>query len=131
MADIGRREYLRTHTLQGEHLQIDLAEAAQELKAMLGEQDRRGVTLVRQSGLSVVLLHMRSGTSLDEHAAPGPAIVSILDGHVEVILNDESFDAPKGRMVAFDAAVRHSVRALEDSTLMLTIGAEPPQEVER
>ena len=131
MAEVGGHEYLRTHTLQGEHLLLDLEEAARDLRALDESQDRRAVTLVRQSGLSVVLMHLRADGVLDEHAAPGPVTVSVLDGHVEVILGDESFDAPPRRLVAFDAGVRHSVRAIEDSTLLLTIAAAPPSELER
>ena len=131
MADVGGHEYLRTHTLQAEHLMLDLEAAARELRGLDESQDRRAVTLVRQSGLSVVLVHLRAGGALEEHAAPGPVTVSVLDGHVEVTLGGESFDAPSRRLVAFDAGVRHSVRALEDSTLLLTIAAAaPPAELE-
>jgi len=131
MADVGGHEYLKTHTLQGEHLLLDLETAARDLRALDESQDRRAVTLVRQSGLSVVLLHLRAEGVLEEHSAPGPITVSVLDGHVEMMLGDESFDVPSRRLVAFDAGVRHSVRAIDDSTLLLTIAAAPPAEVER
>ena len=131
MADVGGHEYLRTHTLQAEHLLLDLEAAARDLRSFDEAQDRRAVTLVRQSGLNVVLVHLRAGAALEEHAAPGPVTVSVLDGHVEVMLGGESFDAPGRRLVAFDAGVRHSVRAIDDSTLLLTIAAAPPSALER
>ena len=54
--------YLRTHDLSAEHLLIDLSEAVTELHGLAGAgQDRRGVTLVKQGGLNVVLTHLHAG----------------------------------------------------------------------
>ena len=114
--------YLRTHDLAAEHLLIDLAEAGTELHGMVDEgQDRRGVTLVKQGGLSVVLTHLHAGGSLDAHAAPGAATVQFLAGHVRMQVGDDTIEVKDGQLVAFDAEVRHSVEAIEDSTLLLTI----------
>lgn len=116
--------YLRTHMLKAEHLFLDLGEAAAELQALDHEQDRHAATLVRESGLSVVLTHLRPGAIMHEHAAPGPTTVHVLDGRVRFRLGDEQFEAARGRLVAFDAGVRHTVEAVEDSTLLLTL-SEP------
>jgi quercetin dioxygenase-like cupin family protein len=121
------RTYLRTHTLQAEHLFIDLGEAAVDLRAEAGdEQDRRAVTLIQESGMHVVLVYLKTGAVLREHAAPGPATVQVLDGHVRVDLGEnEHLDASAARLIAFDAGVRHEVEALEDSTLLLTLSNAP------
>jgi quercetin dioxygenase-like cupin family protein len=87
-------------------------------------KDRRAVTLIRESGMHVVLVSLKSGAAMQEHAAPGPATVQVLDGHVRLDLGDEHLDAPAGRLVAFDAGVRHLVQAIDDSTLLLTL-SEP------
>jgi len=118
--------YLRTHDLAAEHLLIDLGEAVTELHALAPDgQNRRAVTLVKQGGLNVVLTHMHAGSTLAEHSAPGAATVQVLDGHVRVQVGDETLDAPAGRLIAFDAKVRHDVEALEDSTLLLTLTDAP------
>ncbi len=117
--------YLRTHDLAAEHLLIDLGEAVSELRAQgSADQDRRGITLVRQGGLSVVLTQLRAGAALQEHAAPGAATVQVLDGHVRARVGDVDLDLLAGRLIAFDADVRHAVEAVEDSTLLLTL-ADP------
>lgn len=114
--------YLRTHNLEGEHMLLDIGQALAELHgSRQGAQTRGAVTLVKQDGLSVVLTHLHAGGSLQEHAAPGPVTVQVLDGHVRVRLEDEVLDAPVGRLLAFRARVRHAVEALEDSTLLLTL----------
>lgn len=114
--------YLRTHDLSAEHLLIDLGEAATEVHGLARkDQNRSAITLVKQGGLNVVLTHLHAGTSLAEHAAPGAASVQVLDGHVRVTVNDQQLDLPAGRLVAFDAQVSHTVEAVEDSTLLLTL----------
>ncbi len=114
--------YLRTHDLSAEHLKIDLGEALTELQARVGgDQDRQGITLVRQGGLSVVLTHLKAGATLQEHAAPGAATVQVLSGRIRATVGDEEMDLGTGRLIAFDSKVRHAVSALEDATILLTL----------
>lgn len=114
--------YLRTHDLAAEHLVLDLGEAMSELQGLAPDgQNRRGVTLVKQGGLNVVLTHLHAGGTLAEHSAPGAATVQVLDGHVRVRVGGETLDVPAGRLIAFDAKVRHDVEAVQDSTLLLTL----------
>ena len=115
--------YLRTHSLKGAHLFLDLGEAATELRAVQDDADRHAVTLVREGGLSIVLAYVRAGATLREHAAPGPTTVQVLDGRVRFELGDEQLEAAAGRLIAFDANVGHAVHALEDSTLLLTVSS--------
>ena len=114
--------YLRTHDLAAEHMLLDLGEVVTELHGGSSPgQQRRAVTLVKQSGLSLVLVHLHAGGTLQEHGAPGAATVQVLDGRVKVEIGSETVEAPAGRLIAFDAGVRHSVEALEESTLLLTL----------
>lgn len=116
--------YLRTHNLQAEHMLLDLGEVVTELHGVSASgSDRGAITLVKQGGMSLVLTHLHAGGSLQEHAAPGAATVQVLDGRVRVSIGDKAFEAPAGRLVAFDSGVRHSVEAIEDSTLLLTLTA--------
>jgi len=114
--------YLRTHDLSAEHLLIDLEAAVNELKGLARQaQNRKGITLVKQGGLDVILTHLVAGGALAEHSAPGAATVQVLDGHVRVQVGDDILDVPSGRLIAFDAGIRHNVEAIEDSTLLLTL----------
>ena len=106
-------------------MMLDLGGIVTELHgASARGQARRGVTLLKQGGLSLVLTHLHAWATLQEHAAPGVATVQVLDGHVRLGVGDESLDVPAGRLVAFNAGVRHSVEALEDSTLLVTLMTE-------
>lgn len=119
---MAEHSYLRTHDLAAEHLLIDLGEAVTELRGLAPDGQNRGaVTLVKQGGLSVVLTRLHAGGNLAEHSAPGTTTVQVLDGHVRIQVGDETLDVPAGRLIAFDARVRHGVEAIEDSTLLLTL----------
>ncbi len=114
--------YLRTHNLKSEHMLLDLGEVITEMHGESATGQTRGaVTLVKENGMSVVLTHLHKGAQLNEHAAPGPATVQVLDGHARIQIGDQSVDVPAGRLMAFDAGVQHSVQALEDTTLLLTL----------
>lgn len=116
--------YLRTHNLEAEHMLLDLGTVVTELHGTgAGDRTRGAITLVKQEGMSVVLTHLHAGGSLEEHAAPGPITVQVLDGHVRIKIDDEAVDVSAGRLVAFKGGVRHAVDAMEDSTLLLTIAS--------
>lgn len=116
--------YLRTHNLAAEHLIMDLGEVVTELHgASARGQSRGSVTLVKQSGMTIVLTHLHAGSALEEHAARGAASVQVLDGRISVKIKDETFELLSGRLIAFDSGVGHSVEALEDATLLLTLVA--------
>lgn len=131
MTGPGARVYLRTHKLSAEHLLLDLGEAEIDLQALANDgADHHGVTLVREGGLVVVLTYLRGGASLDEHSGHRAATMQVLSGHAEVLVGNERLDVPSGRLVAFDANVRHEIRAIVDSTLLLTLAAPPSADVE-
>lgn len=114
--------YLRTHDLSAEHMLIRLGDAVTELSGLTNAgDDRRAITLVRQGGLSVVLTRVAKDGSLEEHSAPGAVTVHVLDGKVRMTVGDETLEATGGDLIAFDSGVRHSVHALEDATLLLTL----------
>jgi quercetin dioxygenase-like cupin family protein len=114
--------YLRTHDLTAEHLLIDLDAATNELRKQSSDgAGRGGVTLMRQSGLAIVLTYLHAGGTLQEHAAPGAVTVQVLGGHIRARFDDEVLELSAGELLAFDAGVRHAVEAVEDSTLLLTL----------
>lgn len=116
--------YLRTHNLAAEHMLLDLGQVVTELHGEAArEQSRGGITLVKEGGLSLVLTHLHEGARMHEHATPGAALVQVLDGHVRMQIGEEMLDVEAGRLMAFNAGVRHSVEALEDSTLLLTLAS--------
>ncbi len=117
-------EYLTSHVLAGDRIVLALDREEGELARGLHGHGRRAVTLVKEGGLTVVLLAMEAGNTLAEHAAVGPTTVLVLRGILHVNLGDEAFVLRQHEMIAFAPNVRHDVRAEEDSTLLISVVME-------
>jgi quercetin dioxygenase-like cupin family protein len=103
---------------------LDLGKIVTELHGGGDARKSRGaVTLVKEGGMSVVLMHLHAGGTMGEHPHPGAATVQVLEGKIRIEIGADSLEAESGRLIAFNSGVRHSVEALEDSTLLLTLWA--------
>jgi quercetin dioxygenase-like cupin family protein len=63
---------------------------------------------------------MIAGASLAEHENPGEATLQVLTGRVRLSSGDLSSEARTGDMI-FVPDARHSLLALEDSAVLLTV----------
>ena len=82
---------------------------------------RNSITLRKGEGMKVVLLVMRSGDRLEEHAAPGPLSLSVREGRVRFVTGEEVVEAESDTLLTCDAGVRHTVVALSDAVCLLTV----------
>jgi quercetin dioxygenase-like cupin family protein len=83
---------------------------------------RRSETLIKTSGLRVVLITMRADTELHEHVAPGTITVQPIRGRFAFTAGDDEREIVPGALISVEAGVRHAVRALEDGAFLLTMG---------
>jgi quercetin dioxygenase-like cupin family protein len=58
---------------------------------------------------------------LSEHTAPFDAIVSNLDGEVEVTISGEAVQLKKGEMLIMPANKHHALNAIERFKMLLTM----------
>jgi quercetin dioxygenase-like cupin family protein len=70
--------------------------------------------------LRQTLIALTEGSRLDEHENPGEATVHVLVGHVRMATGSETLDARAGQLLVVPAE-RHSLEALEDSAVLLTV----------
>ena len=86
---------------------------------------RNSITLRKGEGMNVVLLVMKAGDRLEEHAAPGPLSLSVREGRIRFMVADEVeekvAEAGSDTLLSCDAGVRHTVEALSDAVCLLTI----------
>src|SRR5688572_8690679 len=90
---------------------------------------RNSITLRKGEGMSVVLLVMKAGDRLEEHAAPGPLSLSVREGRIRFMMAEEVeekveekvAEAGSDTLLTCDAGVRHTVEALSDAVCLLTI----------
>ncbi len=97
-----------------------------EISRLRGEKEwqrgrRNAITLRKGGGLNVVLLVMKAGDRLDEHAALGPILLSVREGRIRFTTAEASVEAGPEALLACDARVRHAVEALSDTTCVVTI----------
>ena len=70
---------------------------------------------LRQTVIALV-----AGRSLDEHENPGEATVQVLVGRVVLRAGSDSWEGSPGDLLTVPDA-RHSLHAVEDSTVLLTV----------
>jgi quercetin dioxygenase-like cupin family protein len=78
-------------------------------------------TIYRESGLSVVLIVMKSGAFLNEHNAPGAITVQVLEGRIAFFSEGQQVEVGPMELITLAAHTAHKVEALEASALLLTI----------
>jgi quercetin dioxygenase-like cupin family protein len=62
--------------------------------------------------------------ALSEHANPGEASVHVLRGRVRLTAEDHTWDAREGDLLIVPDSL-HSLHALEDSAVLLTVAKHP------
>lgn len=70
---------------------------------------------------NVSLFAFDKGQSLSEHTAPFDAMVQILEGKAEIIINKNSFTLVAGESIIMPANISHAVNAIEQFKMLLTM----------
>jgi quercetin dioxygenase-like cupin family protein len=70
--------------------------------------------------LRQTMIALAAGNSLDEHENPGEATVHVLLGRVVLKAGQDSWEGSPGDLLTVPDA-RHSLTAVEDSTVLLTV----------
>lgn len=94
---------------------IDLAPLGEQLRA------RRTTTLIKTDSLEVTRLVLPAGKWLPEHHVPGEITVLCLEGRVVFGAGDIERELSRGHLLYLDGGRPHHVRAVEDSTLLVSI----------
>ena len=77
--------------------------------------------IIRNERGNVTLFAFDKDEFLSEHTAPFDAIVQVLDGVGEVIINGKSFVLNVGESIIMPANIRHAVVAKEQFKMLLTM----------
>jgi quercetin dioxygenase-like cupin family protein len=96
--------------------------ARQQLNAARQSPAARAATTVvggHEHALRQTILALLAGATLAEHDNPGEATLYVLSGRVTLAADGDNWDARTGDMLIIPPA-RHTVRAVEDSTVLLT-----------
>lgn len=75
--------------------------------------------LINDPGYRMVLLTMRAGQAVPEHATTGRVMVYVIRGHVNFYEDETLCDLRQGGVVSLAAGAKHRVEALDDSVLLV------------
>jgi quercetin dioxygenase-like cupin family protein len=68
-----------------------------------------------------IVIELRRGETMGDHHVRERAIVQVVSGHVTIEVSGQTVECPAGALVTFAPHERHSVHALDDTTLLLLI----------
>lgn len=77
--------------------------------------------ILKGKQLEVIRLVLHAGKSLREHQAPGEITVLCIEGSVEFSTPDQNMILNKDDFLHLDAKVPHALKAITDTSLLLTI----------
>ena len=77
--------------------------------------------IIRNERGNLTLFAFDKGEFLSEHTAPFDAILQVLDGKGEVVIDGKSFQLSVGESIIMPANVRHAVMATEKFKMLLTM----------
>ena len=69
----------------------------------------------------ITLFAFDKGQRLSEHSAPFDAIIQVMDGKAEIVIDGEPFFLSAGQMIIMPAGHPHAVNAVERFKMLLTM----------
>ena len=100
---------------------MSMAEKLME-EANSARSGRASLTLAHGEEMTLVLVALKAGTTLEDHSAPAAASVITVSGNIIFTTSSEKITLEQGEAVTFTADVVHAVYASEDSAFLIVIG---------
>lgn len=107
----------------GEVVSLSFPDLARTLRAepRPAKDGRRQAGLVHRGPLRLVLFTFEPGGRLPEHRAPGHVVIHCLRGELIVVAGADRSQLRGGDAIVLEPSVQHSVEAVSESELLLTI----------
>ncbi|MGB8684008.1 MAG: hypothetical protein WCD12_14065 [Candidatus Binatus sp.] len=121
-----RHPHQENFLAQGGQVSVDIKAEIARLKSerAWADNDRHGSSLVKGDGINVALIMLKKGAKMQEHHTRAPITVQVIEGKINFVAKGKSQVATAGTLIALDRAIEHSVEAVEESALVLTVGGE-------
>jgi quercetin dioxygenase-like cupin family protein len=91
------------------------------LNSMINYQDQSVVSreIIKKSTGTVTLFAFDAGQGLSEHTAPFDAMVSVIEGEVEITIAGKPYVVKAGEMIVMPAGQPHALKALTKYKMLL------------
>lgn len=94
---------------------VDLRPLGDKLK------DVKTAAIVKSDGFEAVRLVVLAGTEIPPHKVPGAIMLHCIEGRVSLGLENSEVVLSAGEWIHLAGSEMHSVKGIEDSSLLLTI----------
>lgn len=104
-------------------VEMDLAKLINQIKSekTWTNSDRNSLTIFKSETMRIVLMGLHQNAELKPHKANGVISVQVLDGKINFNTEQQSTLLEKGQMIALQENIIHSVLALAESFILLTL----------
>lgn len=115
--------YVKTHTLSSPAISFSLSAEYESLyeKAVEAKSRRAGKTLVKEGSLRVTLIALLENAELSAHQVEGAVSIQVARGRARIAADSEIRDLETGDVIVLDREVTHTVEALADCGLLITV----------
>jgi len=105
---------------------IDVEEYIQRLKNEPAWQrnDRNGITLFKTKGMRIVLVIMHAGAEMRPQTIDALVSLHVLNGYLQVTTDEQTTKAQAGQILTLHANINHSIKAIAETTFILTMTDE-------
>ena len=86
-----------------------------------GLAEAKSSAIVRTASFEAIRLVVPAGAELSTHQVPGRITLHCIEGHIELGLSSGSVRLRQGDWLYLEEGEPHSVRGIEDASLLLTI----------
>jgi quercetin dioxygenase-like cupin family protein len=107
-------------------VKMDIYEYIQRLRNEPAWQknDRNGITLYKTNGMRIVLVIMHTGAEMRPQTVEGIISFHVLEGSLQIATDNQTEEVEAGQILALHAHMKHSVRAVAETTFLLTMTNE-------
>jgi len=70
---------------------------------------------------TISLFAFDKGQELSEHSAPFDALIQVLEGSAQIIIDKKPYDVPAGESIIMPANIPHAVKATSQFKMLLTM----------
>ena len=77
--------------------------------------------LIKSTAGNITLFSFDKGEGLSEHSAPFDALVQVLEGSANIVVNGQVFTVNAGESIVFPANAPHALTAIERFKMLLTM----------
>lgn len=94
-----------------------------QLADLVEYQDSKvaSLTLAQKAGVGITIFAFDKGEGVNTHAAPGDAMVVILDGEAEITIDGTVTRATAGQCIVMPAGIPHAVKSITRFKMILTV----------